>query len=126
MFTQSVSHSRRIRGSRALGLVLTLALLFSPLRYLSPVATADDGQPVQMKVQPLLLEKAEEDPTALVDVIVQQAEKGERADALVAQLGGVVTKDLHLISVFAAQIPSREAARIGAGSRRALDLPGCA
>ena len=106
MFTQAVSHSRRIRASRALGLVLTLALLFSPLRYLSPVATADDGQPVQMKVQPLLLEKAAEDPTALVDVIVQQAEKGERAEALVAQLGGVVTKDLHLISAFAAQIPA--------------------
>ena len=106
MFTQAGSHSRRIRASRALGLVLTLALLFSPLRYLSPVATADDGQPVQMKVQPLLLEQAAEDPTALVDVIVQQGEKGERAEALVAQLGGVVTKDLHLISAFAAQIPA--------------------
>ena len=111
MFMQPISYFRRIRAGRALSLVIMLALLFSPFRYVSPVAVApvaiaDEGQPVQMKIQPLLLEKAAEDPTALVDVIVQQRKRDTRAEALVAQLGGVVTKDLRLIGAFAAQIPA--------------------
>jgi len=56
------------------------------------------------KAHPLLLQMAAEDPGQRVAVIVQKADKTGQVETLVTQLGGAVTKDLHIINAFAAEL----------------------
>jgi serine protease AprX len=57
--------------------------------------------------QPVLLKLAAERPDARLDVIVQKLVKDESVEQQVVTLGGVITKDLHIINAFAAQLPAR-------------------
>ncbi|MCB9418333.1 MAG: S8 family serine peptidase [Ardenticatenaceae bacterium] len=59
------------------------------------------------KVQPILLNLAAEEPDSMVEVIVQKTGDSESAYALAENLGAVVTKDLHILNAFAAQIPAQ-------------------
>lgn len=80
-----------------IGLVLALLLsLFSS-------STAPQLGSVH-KLQPQLAALAAQTPTQMVKVIVQKATASNAAEALVAQLGGVVTKDLSIINAFAANL----------------------
>ena len=48
----------------------------------------------------------EEHPEQVVSVIVQQAASNDQAQALVEELGGLITHDLSLINAFAAELPA--------------------
>jgi serine protease AprX len=87
-------------GNRAIRILLLLALL-APLVVMVP-------QPVEtLRAQPLLLAMAAERPDEMVRVIVQKGAKDAGVDELVARLGGKVTKDLHIINAFAAEVPGK-------------------
>jgi serine protease AprX len=62
--------------------------------------------PAMAKAQPALLEMAAAQPDARLSVIVQKAGTSGQAEELVAALGGAVTKDLHIINAFAAELPA--------------------
>jgi len=84
---------------RCLSLLLVVALML-PLAAVAPVQAPN----VALHVQPLLLQMAAEQPEAMVGVIVQKADKNNRLEELVAELGGKVTSDLHIINAFAADL----------------------
>jgi serine protease AprX len=57
-------------------------------------------------VQPLLLELAAQQPATRVGVIVQKLVRDDSVEHLAIRLGGVVTKNLHIINAFAAELPA--------------------
>jgi serine protease AprX len=57
-----------------------------------------------VKAHPLLVQIAEVEPERVVSVIVQKLVKETDLEAKVDQLGGVITKDLHIINAFAAEL----------------------
>ncbi len=67
------------------------------------------------RAQPQLLQAAEQSPEQAVMVIVQKADRSTQAEELAVRLGGKVTKNLHIINAFAAEM-SAAAARQLAGS----------
>src|SRR4051812_9653388 len=81
--------------------VLLIAVLLLPALSLAPRA---DAAP---KVQPDLLAIAAQHPDARVSVIVQKVVKDNSVENMVTQLGGTVTKDLHIINAFAATLPAK-------------------
>ena len=93
-------------GGRALNLLLALTLLVALLPMAStPVAAA-------LRAQPQLLQLAAEQPGARVSVIVQKTAKDDRVETMVAALGGEVTKDLHIINAFAAEMSAGAATQL--------------
>ena len=62
-----------------------------------------------VKAHPLLTQLAAEQPDQLVAVIVQKLARDTHLEALVARLGGVVTRDLHIINAFAAEMEAQDA-----------------
>jgi serine protease AprX len=76
-------------------LTLAAALPLAQTRHATPQA------------QPALLQQVAQHPTSRVGVIVQKLSKDRSVEALVTQLGGVVTKDLHIINAFAAELSPR-------------------
>jgi serine protease AprX len=79
---------------------LTL-MVFLPLLVTTPVAAWP------LRAQPSLLELAAQQPDARVSIITQKTSLDRRAEELVAQLGGTVTKDLRIINAFAAELPAK-------------------
>ncbi len=70
-----------------------------------PLATP--AVPVTARVQAILLQLADQQPDTVVRIIVQKsAGDSMEAEAMVARLGGVVTRDLSIINGFAAEIPA--------------------
>ena len=57
-------------------------------------------------VQPELVALAEESPDSYVRVIIQKRSASDAAEKLVADLGGVVVRDLNLINSFSAEVPA--------------------
>ncbi|MGB3904703.1 MAG: S8 family peptidase [Anaerolineae bacterium] len=95
-----------IRGSQCVNWtgpfsVLLLVGLLLPGIVLSPPAES------ALRAQPLLLEMAAEHPDEVVGVIVQKLRQDGDVEALVVGLGGEVTKDLHIINAFAAELPAK-------------------
>ena len=69
------------------------------------------------RIQGVLLQLAQQQPDTLVNVIVQKSEQGSStAEALVAQLGGTVTRSLGIINAFAAQMPASAVNELGKSS----------
>jgi len=66
------------------------------------------------KAHPLLVQMAAEDPGQRVAVIVQKLAEGKEVEAEVASLGGEVTKDLHIINAFAAEMSAGSALELAA------------
>jgi hypothetical protein len=58
----------------------------------------------QAKVQPILAELAVNNPDQRVAVIVQKYSPDIQVESQVERLGGKVTKDLHIINGFAAEM----------------------
>ena len=59
------------------------------------------------KAHPLLAQLAAEEPAQRVAVIIQKSAAGADLEAKVARLGGEVTKELHIINAFAAELPAK-------------------
>jgi serine protease AprX len=74
--------------------------------------TAAFGQPLlPQNAQPLLLDLARRNPDNMVSVIVQKNFKGDMAvEREITKLGGIITKDLHIINALAAELPAKQAA----------------
>jgi serine protease AprX len=91
--------------------------LMTVLTLLSGVLTPGLTSPLRVQaanLHPLLAQLAAESPEQTVAVIVQKAETSKRAEELVVQLGGAVTKDLRLINAFAAEMPAGAAQQLAA------------
>src|SRR5207244_984964 len=56
---------------------------------------------------PALLQAAAQHPDSKVGVIVQKTVTDNSVEQAVVKLGGTVTKDLHIINAFAAQLPAK-------------------
>lgn len=67
---------------------------------------------VPSNIQPQLLEMAKAQPDAKVSVIVQGSVKGADLEATVTALGGTMTKDLHIINAFAAEMKARDVVQL--------------
>jgi serine protease AprX len=78
-------------------------VLAAMLLAFAPATSAPTGA---ARAQPALLMLAAEQPTMQVAVIVQKLGQGDSPERLIAQLGGVVTMDLHIINAFAAKLPA--------------------
>ena len=65
------------------------------------------------RVHPLILQLAAQAPNETIEVIVQKRDKSVDAETVVQQLGGIVTKDLHIINGFAARLTAQAAQRLG-------------
>jgi serine protease AprX len=76
------------------------------LGLLAPASVPDNA--VASRANPELLQIAQESPAQWIRVIVQKSDSSNRAEALVERLGGVITKDLHLINAFAAELLARD------------------
>lgn len=87
-------------GAALLAVLLILVLTLAP-------APADTQ--AAANVQPELLAMAAEQPDELVAVIVQKADSSAQAEARTVELGGAVTRDLHIINSFAAEMPAAAA-----------------
>jgi serine protease AprX len=66
----------------------------------------------QARIQPRLQQLALAQPGTQVSVIVQKSVSGERVERLTERLGGAVTKDLHIINAFAAELPAAAATEL--------------
>jgi serine protease AprX len=78
-------------------IVLLVPMLATP-GVLTPEVTANS------KIQPQLLELVAQHPDQRVSVIIQKTSKESDVESNVRQLGGVVSKDLHIINAFVANI----------------------
>src|SRR4051812_43443851 len=65
------------------------------------------GRDNTVHAHPALLQEAAQHPDAMVGVIVQKSVIDNSVEQAVAKLGGTVTKDLHIINAFAAQLPAK-------------------
>jgi serine protease AprX len=103
-FNQAVNWSgtvRRLNFLVILALILSLAL---------PLAAPPRQQVA--RIQPLLLDMAGQQPEHLVSVIVQKTAQDAGVEALVSQLGGRITADLHIINAFAAELKAKDMASL--------------
>ncbi len=89
-----------LRTWRPLRWVLALAILL-PFVASAPAANAASH------IQPALSEMASAHPNDIVSVIVQKLTPNSSLEKSVPQLGGTVTKDLHIINAFAAEMPGK-------------------
>src|SRR5690349_20336232 len=67
-----------------------------------------------LRAAPALLAQVAADPQTMLRVIVQQEPGAGDVMALVIRLGGRVTRDLHIIHAFSAELPGRAVAEIAA------------
>ncbi len=89
------------RAGKPLRFLLLLGLL------MPAVALAATPVPTTLHAQPQLLKLAADHPEARLGVIVQKAGNTSGIEQRVIGLGGVVTKDLHIINAFAADVPAQ-------------------
>ncbi len=77
------------------------------LTLIAPVLGALPTVPAGPRAQATLLALAAARPEQALRVIVQKAGRSSGPEKLVTQLGGKVTKDLHIINAFAALVPGK-------------------
>ncbi|HYN86964.1 MAG TPA: S8 family peptidase, partial [Ardenticatenaceae bacterium] len=100
MFTQIGTRARSLQRSKALRLLLLVALLATGIPFGGAWTTPTP------KAQPILLAMAAQQPEATVAVVVQKTAQGANPEALVARLGGQVVNHLPIINAFAAELPA--------------------
>ena len=115
---KSVNWGGRVKR---LNLLVVMALMLS---LIMPLAAPFAQQAA--RIQPLLVQLAAQDPDQVVSVIVQKSVKDDRVEQAVGALGGTVTKDLHIINAFAAEMKAKRRDTTGQGRRCALGLIRCA
>jgi serine protease AprX len=70
------------------------------------ILPASIGQTTQIRAQALLLNWVEENPEAMVGVIIQKATAAQEVEEWIVQAGGAITKDLYIINSVAAKLPA--------------------
>lgn len=86
--------------------------LFVLLSLVTVLAPADLSFTTLARMSPVLTRFAAEQPDAMIGVIVQMSTGDKSTEEQVAQLGGTVTQDLHIINAFAAQIKAKDVPQI--------------
>jgi serine protease AprX len=121
----------RMRWMAGLGLgLLALALpfgLMGPASELHSAGSAPALAPITPSLSPALAAMAARTPAKQVEVIVQLNAGTTRADAgpVIHQLGGKVTRDLHIINAVVAKLPAAGARELAARSDvKAVSLNG--
>src|SRR4051812_24707552 len=99
--TRGLSH-RQHRISPLVLVVVLVALLV----VLIPTMPRSAAAP---RAQPELVALAQQQPESTIGVIVQKNVAGTDVEQRVAQLGGTITLDLHIINAFAAQLTGQAA-----------------
>jgi serine protease AprX len=94
------------RCSSSLGIGTCLLVLLALIAASVPNVSRLTGVP---RAQPALVALAERQPDTMTGVIVRKQNAGAEVERIVAQLGGSVTMDLHIINAFAARLPARAA-----------------
>jgi len=92
--------------------VLLIVILVLIVGLVGPVALP--GMAKAVHAHPLLQQLAKANPDSLITVIVQKARASDRAEQLTRTLGGVITKDLHIINAFAAEMRAGAALELAA------------
>ena len=100
----SVNWAGRVKRLNMLVAVALMLSLVMPLA--APLAQQ------AARIQPLLMQLAAQDPDQTVSVIVQKAVKDDRVERAVASLDGYITKDLHIINAFGAEMKVKDAAQL--------------
>ncbi len=101
------SHSIHVSShwlSQGLKLFSVLALTLSVSGSIAP--------PPRLAAQPELIQLAADHPDQVVSVIVQKAVMDDRVERAVSALGGRVTKDLHIINAFAAEMKANDVSQL--------------
>jgi serine protease AprX len=94
---------------------LKLGVLSASLLLLIILAAAFAQTAFRQNAQPYLLDLARTSPDSNISVIVQKNTKDDTSiEKEVTRLGGVVTKDLHIINAFAAELPAGQAVNLSA------------
>src|SRR6478609_5453251 len=92
---------------------LKLGVLSASLLLLIILAAAFAQPAFRQNAQPYLLDLARTSPDNTISVIVQKNSKDDTSiEKEVTRLGGVVTKDLHIINAFAAELPAGQAVNL--------------
>src|SRR4051794_4903573 len=88
---------------------LKLGVLSVTITLLVMLAAAFVQPALRQSAQPFLLEMARQNPDSTVSVIVQKSIKDDTTvEKEITKLGGIVTKDLHIINAFAAELPTTQ------------------
>ena len=95
---------------KGLGLGVALVAVFLILTLILAPTARD---PQAANVQPALMALAAEQPDATVRVIVQTNDTGEKAESLIAKLGGTVIKELSIINAIVAEMGAKTAVNMG-------------
>jgi serine protease AprX len=116
-FTQEIFMNRIKKITLSLVVLLTIVGLVGGIMIPTPASAAS--------VQPQLIELAVQMPDKVISVIAQKMDTTQRAEKMVIALGGTVTKDLHIINAFAAEMPAGEVPKLAAsGTVRWVSLDG--
>ena len=102
---QDVDEDLRMKRLQGIFLVLITLVLF--VGSLGPVSLPVVDSPAN--VHPLLSKIAAENPDRIISVFVQKADHSGKAERLVAENGGDLTKDLHIINALVAELPAQSA-----------------
>ncbi|MCJ7530724.1 MAG: hypothetical protein MUO64_06795, partial [Anaerolineales bacterium] len=94
---------------KILTVIIILVLMFTTIGSVAPYPGAATA-----KIHPLLAELAARAPDQIVSVIVQKTGISNQAEMLTQNLGGIVTKDLHIINAFAAEMSAAAALQLSA------------
>ncbi len=97
---------KRTSKQKRQGVILVLLAAFAVFS-LTLAPAAGTAQPAN--VQSSLAALAAGQPDELVAVIVQKADGSAQAEARAVELGGAVTRDLHIINSFTAEMPAAAA-----------------
>ncbi len=100
MFTNRTNKNLYERKSASVALLVMLVLALI-LPATTPLADTSS------RAQPLLLQMAQDNPDALVSVIVQKNIRDASLETWVAEIGGKVTQNLGIINAFVVEIPGR-------------------
>ncbi len=95
--------------SRIFLVLIALALVVG---LLGPVTVTAVVSPAN--VDPLLSKIAAENPDQMVSVFVHKADLTDSAESLLAENGGELTKELHIINAFVAELPAYSALNMAA------------
>src|SRR5512146_3274280 len=101
----------RTNWTKSLVILSGLILLLACLGPTQPPASH-----LAVPVQPVLVQLATSQPDRMVSIIVQKNRTAARVEDQVAELGGRVTAELHLINGFAAQMSAGRALKLAANS----------
>src|SRR5438045_585616 len=92
------------------GKVILVVALVIPMLASAPAIKAAP------RVHPALMQAATQNPTSVVSVIVQKQNASQGVEDAVVRMGGKVTKDLHIINAFAAELPAAAVLQLGSSS----------